>query len=63
MDFKNNLKNLRKNKGFTQKSLAEKMGLPTQTIINWEQGKTQTSFETLEDLTIILNCSYNDLLK
>ncbi|MDE7101088.1 MAG: helix-turn-helix domain-containing protein [Anaeroplasmataceae bacterium] len=63
MNFKNNLKNLRKNKGYTQKSLAEKMGLPTQTIINWEQGKTQTSFEALEKLTYILECSYDDLLK
>jgi len=63
LDFKTNLKNLRKIKGYTQKSLAEKMGLPTQTIINWEQGKTQTSFETLEQLINILECSYDDLLK
>lgn len=39
------------------------MNLPTQTITNWEQGKTQTSFETLEILTTILDCSYDDLLK
>ncbi len=63
MNFKENLKQLRKSKGFTQKSLAEKMNLPTQTITNWEQGKTQTSFETLEILTTILDCSYDDLLK
>lgn len=63
MNFKDNLKSLRKIKGFTQKSLAEKMNLPTQTIINWEQGKTQTSFETLELLTQILDCSYDELLK
>lgn len=63
LDFKNNLKTLRKNNGYTQKSLAEKMGVPTQTIINWEQGKTQTSFETLECLTLIFKCSYDDLLK
>lgn len=63
MNYKENLKKLRKEKGYTQETLAKALNIKTQTVINWEQGKTQTNFETLEQLTKILNCSYEDLLK
>lgn len=63
MNFRFNLKFLRKEKGFTQETLAQALNIKTQTVINWEQGKTETDFKTLELLTQVLHCSYDDLLK
>lgn len=63
MNFRFNLKFLRKKKGFTQETLAQALNIKTQTVINWEQGKSETNFKMLEQLTQILDCSYDDLLK
>lgn len=62
MNFKENLKTLRTKKGYTQKELAKLLNVPLSTLRNWEQGKNQASYETLEQLTQILECDYNDLL-
>ena len=34
-----NIRQLRKNMGLTQKQLAEKIGVSSNTIINWEKGE------------------------
>ena len=36
--FSDNIKNLRKNKGFTQEELANKLNVVRQTVSKWEKG-------------------------
>ena len=62
MNFKENLKNLRIKNNLTQKELSQILNIPLGNIRNWEQGFS-AKLETLEELTKILNCDYNELLK
>lgn len=62
MNFKVNLKTIRKSKKMTQQQLAEKSGINYANICNYEQGIHEPSFEILEKLKIALDCSYDDLL-
>lgn len=63
MNFKENLKAIRKKANYTQQKLADMLHVTKTTIANYEQGIKEPKLKTLEDLTIILNCSYDDLLK
>lgn len=63
MNFKENLKVIRKNSNYTQQQLADLLGLTKTTVANYEQGIKEPKLHTLEKLTIILKCSYDDLLK
>lgn len=50
MEFKIKLKTLRKEKHLTQIELAEKLGIPVKSLINWEQGRTNPNLESLANL-------------
>lgn len=63
MNFKANLKKLRKERGYTQETFSKKIEIPYKTYINWEQGINEPNFEQLELIKITLNCSYDELLK
>lgn len=68
MNFSQNLKDLRIKNQLTQEELASIISsngfkITKFTIRDYEQNKTQPKFETLEILTTIFNCSYDDLLK
>lgn len=64
MNFKENLKFLRNKKNYTQETLAKALNIPLKTYRHYEQGESKTiSFIMLEQLTQILQCSYDDLLK
>lgn len=64
MNFKENLKKLRENKGLSQEELAKQLGTNIETIRRFEQNKSKKiDFEMLEKLTLFFNCSYDDLLK
>lgn len=66
MNFKQNLKNLRESRGITQSEIAKLLDMDINTYRYMEQEKKESktiAFKTLEDLTKILNCDYNDLLK
>lgn len=63
MNFKENLKKLRKEQNLTRDELASSLNIAKGTLRNWEQGLYQPKFEILEELTKILKCDYNALLE
>lgn len=62
MNFSENLKNIRKYTGMTQKALGESVGVTSVTIGNWERGVRQPSFELLPKLADALETSVDALL-
>ena len=62
MDLGNKILKLRKEKGYSQEDLAEKLDVTRQTISNWELGSTQPNPEQLKGLSKILNVSIDELL-
>jgi len=62
MSFSDNLKRIRTDAGMTQKLLADKIGVTSVTIGNWERGIRQPSFELLPKLASTLNTSVDTLL-
>ena len=63
MGFSENLRNIRKHKGITQKQLADKLGVQRQTIVEWENddGK-RPDFLNLVCLVTALGVSWNRLM-
>lgn len=55
--FSKRLKKLRKNKGLKQQELAEILGIKRNTYSDWENGKTEPSFENLIKLADLLEVS------
>ena len=43
--------------------LAKEMSLPQQTIYSWASGRTQPSYENIDRLCAILECSLTDLFE
>jgi transcriptional regulator with XRE-family HTH domain len=52
----------RKEQGITQEQLGNKLGVSSQAISNWEQGKNLPDSSLLIDLSIILDCSIEQIL-
>lgn len=63
MNFKINLKNQIEKNNLNNNQLAIKLGVSRASITNYLNGTREPSFEILEKLTVIFNCSYDDLLK
>ena len=57
-----NIKNLRKNKGYTQEELAVRLHVTRQTISKWEKGASVPDASLLSDLAEILEVSVSELL-
>ncbi len=57
------LKTCRKNAGLTQEQLADKMGVTTVSVQNWENGKTKIEISRLMDLAAVLNVPVENLIK
>lgn len=62
MSFGENLRRLRRDKGFTQGDVAEKMGIKTTHISTLEKDKGDPKLSTLYKLMDALACSPNTLL-
>ena len=60
--FCSNLKNARIEMEYTQKQVAEKLGVVESCYANWEQGRTEPNISTLRQLSEILKVSVDDLL-
>lgn len=60
-DFGENLRQLRKEKNMTQKTLAIKVSVSESMICRYEKGEIYPPFETLRALSGILNISLDEL--
>ena len=56
------IKKLRKEQGITQKELANRLGLAPQNIAQWETGKRNPKFETLQKLAAALNIDISNFI-
>lgn len=63
MSIGENIKNLRKSKGLSQKQLANKVGLSEITIRRYEKGINDPTTEVAEDIAIALEVSLAELIK
>ena len=60
--FQENLKTLRKQRGFTQETLAERLNVVRQTVSKWEKGLSVPDAELLVKLSEILEVPVSTLL-
>lgn len=56
------LKELRSQKGLTQKELADKLHVSFQTVSKWENGENEPDIATLKELASLFNCSVDNLI-
>ncbi len=59
--FSKQLKALREEKQYSQKQLAEKLGVPVSTYANWEQGRREPSLSDIYNLIQVLETDANEL--
>ena len=57
-----NIKTIRKNKGYTQEELATRLHVTRQTISKWEKGYSVPDASILTDMAEVLDVSVTDLL-
>ena len=62
MEFKDRLKDLRREHDLTQQELADQIGVHVMTISGYERGIRKPDFETLDKLADRLGASFNYLL-
>lgn len=60
--FCKNLKAIRKSCGYTQKQIAEKLGVVESCYANWEQGRTEPSIDALRKLAVIFQVEIDTLI-
>ena len=63
MDIGNRLRKIRKEKGLTQKTLAEKLNVSTITIQNYENGRRKPNLEMLNKISKLLEVDISKFLK
>lgn len=62
MDFGLRLKNLRLDRGFTQQSFADKIGVSAITVRNWEHDKKKPNMDAIISIAEVLRVSADTLL-
>lgn len=60
--FNENLKELRKSKGFTQEELASKVNVVRQTVSKWEKGLSVPDADSLQRIAEVLDVEVSQLL-
>ena len=61
-DFGNKISSIRKEKGYTQAYIAEKLGVTPAAVSKWEKGTSKPRVEVLFKLAELLNVNAKDLL-
>lgn len=56
------IKELRSQKGFTQRELADRLHVSFQTISKWENDENEPDISTLKELASLFDCSVNELI-
>lgn len=59
--FISRLKGIRQDKNFSQKQIAEQLGIPVSTYANWEQGRREPSINDIFKLISVLGIDANEL--
>ncbi len=62
MEFHNRLYELRKQKGYSQEELANKLNVSRQTVSKWEMGDTTPDMEKLAAISDIFEVSLDELV-
>ena len=62
MDFATTLKTIRKEKGYTQSSLAKELNVSQNAVYNWENKKCEPSIEMIKKIADVLEVSLYDLI-
>lgn len=62
MEFREKLRFLRKEKGFTQEELAEKLCVSRTAVSKWESGRGLPSIESLRDIASLFSLSIDELI-
>lgn len=62
MEFKETFTDLRKQAGFSQNDMAEKLFVTRQAVSRWERGETVPEIETLKAISDLFSVSINTLL-
>ena len=62
MEFKDIVRTLRSERGWSQVDMAEKLGVTDMLISQWENGKRKPSFEKIEALAELFHVDMNYLL-
>lgn len=60
--FKERIKELRKEKGLTQKQIANELRVSEDTVYNWEKGRSEPSIVDLINLAIVLDVTIDYLV-
>ena len=63
MIFSEKLAVLRKNKGLTQKSLAEKLNVSRQAVAKWESGQAYPDISNLIQISNLMNVTVDYLVR
>lgn len=63
MEFKERISCLRKDKGYSQEDLAEKLGISRQAVAKWEAGLSYPDVDNLITLSNLFHISIDQLLK
>lgn len=63
MEFNNKLYELRKQKGFSQEELANRLNVSRQTISKWEVGESTPDMEKLVAISDLFELSLDELVK
>ena len=63
MEFNNKLYELRKQKGFSQEELANRLNVSRQTISKWEVGESTPDMEKLVAISDLFEVSLDELIK
>ncbi len=53
----------RKKQGWSLYRLAKELGLPQQTVYSWANGRTQPSYDNMDKLCRVLDCSIGELFE
>ena len=54
---------LRIKSGYSQKNLAEELGVSQQSVSNWEKGSREPPIDMLKKMANIFNCTIDELVK